>query len=74
ENAGEAVAAWVRIGADIGAFLLLAGVVGLLGWGVWQGWKEGRLLARLARAIGLGALAMSAGFFVMLVVVHIAFD
>ena len=74
ENAGQATSAGVRIGTAVGAFLLLAGLIALIGWDLRQGWREGRLVSRLLGAIGLGILAMFAGFWVMLVVVHIAFD
>lgn len=73
ENAGETVSAGVQAGVWVGTILLLAGLALLLAEGVRGGRKERRLGARVAGAVGLGLLGIVTGFFVMLIVVHVAF-
>ena len=73
QNAGEPVSLGVNVGVTIGLSLFWLGVLSFLWSAVSEGRRRGGVkgyLIGLTRAIGLGVLALLAGFLVLLVVVH----
>jgi len=72
-HAGDPVSTGIRIGVISGAVAFVAGVVALAWDGVRRGRAEGRIARRVAGALGLGLVAVLAGFLALLIVVQIAF-